>query len=110
MTCLWLASVALVGGCGTSTGFKEVDELPQEALQPAPYRVQTGDKLVVSVWNQAPLSGEQTVRPDGSITMPLIGDVAVAGMTPPSVSQEIARRLNGLVIDPKVSVSVASTR
>jgi polysaccharide biosynthesis/export protein len=103
------ALVTLLGGC-VSDKYTEVDQLPEQALAPMPYRIQPGDKLAVSVWNQTNLSGDQIVRPDGNITLPLAGDVAVAGLTPPACAKEIARRLNGLVLDPKVSVSVAGTR
>lgn len=103
------AIVAATVGCSTDK-YVEVDSLDDKALAPAPYRIQAGDKLVVNVWSQANLSGEHVVRPDGNITMPLVGDVAVAGLTPPSCSKEVARRLNGLVLEPKVSVSVAGTR
>lgn len=106
---LCCAAAALLVGCAHD-GYTDVDELPERALAPAAYRIQNGDQLIVTVWNQENLSGEVNVRPDGNITLPLIGDVAVAGMTPPACAKEIARRLNGLVLDPKVAVSVAQTR
>jgi polysaccharide export outer membrane protein len=72
--------------------------------------VQNGDALLVNVWGQASLSQEVTVRPDGNITLPLVGDVSAAGQTPAALGVEIGRRLNGLVLDPKVSVSVRTSR
>jgi polysaccharide biosynthesis/export protein len=103
------ALVATFAGC-VSDKYTEVDKLPEQALAPAPYRIQPGDKLAIAVWNQTNLSGDHIVRPDGNITLPLAGDVAVGGLTPPACSKEIARRMQGLVLDPKVSVSVAGTR
>ena len=72
--------------------------------------MQLGDKLVVNVWNQAPLSGEVLVRPDGNITLPLVGDVYVLGLTPPQISDEIGKKLGGLVVDPHVAVSLANMK
>ncbi|HEY4221947.1 MAG TPA: polysaccharide biosynthesis/export family protein [Myxococcota bacterium] len=87
-----------------------VDDLPASALKPSPYKVQLGDKLAINVWNQAPLSGEVIVRPDGNITLPLVGDIYVLGMTPPQVADEVGKHLTGLVVDPHVAVSLANLR
>ena len=106
-----LVVVAAVGaGCANEKNFVWVNDLPPRALGPSPYRVQIGDTLMVNVWGQASLSQEVVVRPDGNLTLPLIGDVVAAGQTPPSLGQEIGRRLTGLVLDPKVSVSVKTSR
>ena len=108
-----LVSIAVValGLCACAEGpYVWVDDLPASALKPALYKVQSGDKLVINVWNQAPLSGEVVVRPDGNLTLPLVGDIFVLGMTPPQVSEEITKKLSGLVVDPHVAVSLASVR
>lgn len=97
-------------GCATDGSFVWVDELPSGALKPAEYQVAPGDRLVVNVWNQPPLSGEVLVRPDGSITLPLVGDVQVAGSTPKQAGEAVARKLSGLVVEPHVAVSLSGTR
>ena len=51
------------------------------------YIIGDGDALVVSVWNEPELSGDVTVRPDGKITLPAIGDVLATGMTPSSIGR-----------------------
>lgn len=96
--------------CVSDGPFVWVDDLSPGALKPPPYRVMPGDRLVVNVWNQPPLSGEVLVRPDGNITLPLVGDIYVLGLAPPSISDEVAKKLNGLVVDPHVSVALANTR
>ena len=96
--------------CETTRNYVWVNDLPSKALVPSPYRVQVGDALVVNVWGQASLSQEVVVRPDGSITLPLIGDVRASGQAPNALAQDIGRRLTGMVIDPKVSVSVKTSR
>lgn len=97
-------------GCATEGTYVWVDELPTGALKPADYQVTPGDRLVVNVWNQPPLSGEVLVRPDGNITLPLVGDVQVAASTPKQAGEAIARKLTGLVVEPHVVVSLAGTR
>lgn len=67
------------------------------------------DVLKVSVWRNPDLSAEPVVRPDGTITMPLIGDLRAAGMTPAQVRQEIERRLKAYVKDEAAIVTVAVT-
>lgn len=87
-----------------------VDDLSASDLKPSTYKVRIGDKLVVNVWNQPPLSGEVLVRPDGNMTLPLVGDIPVQGLTPPQVGDEVSKKLVGLVVDPHVVVSLGTTR
>jgi polysaccharide biosynthesis/export protein len=109
MRALALFFVLLSAACAEGP-FVWVDDVPANVLKPQPYKVQTGDKLVVNVWSQAPLSGEVVVRPDGNLTLPLVGDIFVLGMTPPQIGEEVTKRLNGLVVDPHVAVSLAAVR
>lgn len=106
------ALAALTSACASfgDGPYVWVDELSANELKPPPYKLQAGDRLIVNVWNQQPLSGEVLVRPDGNITMPLVGDVFVYNLTPPQASQEIAKRLNGMVVDPNVAVALTSNR
>lgn len=99
----------MISGCVHTGNVVWIDELPQDALVPQAYRIQNNDQLSVLVWNQPKLSVEEArVRSDGNVTMPLIGDVAVAGMTPVGAATQIERRLDGLVVDPKVTVTMRS--
>jgi polysaccharide export outer membrane protein len=101
---------ALLAACVSDGPYIWVDELGANQLKPPAYKIQLGDRLVVNVWNQAPLSGEVLVRPDGNVTLPLVGDIYVLGMTPPLAADEIGKKLAGLVVDPHVAVSLAGTR
>jgi polysaccharide biosynthesis/export protein len=79
-----------------------------EAQRLDAYRVGEGDVLRISVWGNAQLTGNATVRPDGQITLQLIGDVQAAGRTPTEVQQDISRRLvRFLKGEPNVTVTVA---
>ena len=67
------------------------------------------DALKITVWKNPELSGEARIRPDGTITMPLIGDIHAAGRTPSSLKSEITKRLQSYVRDESAIVSVAVT-
>jgi len=88
-----LAVVAtLLVGCGSTTaGF---DYTPEAAAPAdAAYSIGAGDVLQVNVWQNADLTTRVTVRPDGFITMPLIGDIRAEGLRPTQLQEEITRRL-----------------
>ena len=104
------AAAFVLGGCSHALPFVWVDELPPAALVPDPYRIAAGDSLSILVWNQSKLSGDVRVRTDGQVTLPLIGDVAVGGLTPAGAASQIQHRLDGLVVDPKVTVSIRESQ
>lgn len=74
------------------------------------FHIAAGDQLKVDVWKQHSLSGEMKVRSDGFITLPLIGDVHVAGLTPEAAASAISGKLSSVVLQPKVVVSVVSAQ
>jgi polysaccharide export outer membrane protein len=70
------------------------------------YRIGRGDKLRVDVYKEADLSNALQVRPDGRITLPLIGDLAAAGQTPMQLQQHVTELLKAYVANPVVTVMV----
>jgi len=58
------------------------------------YVIGPEDVLEISVWKNADLSKTLTVRPDGKISLPLIGDIQAAGLTPEELRDNIVNRLN----------------
>ncbi|ABB32259.1 polysaccharide export protein, PEP-CTERM sytem-associated [Geobacter metallireducens RCH3] len=70
------------------------------------YVVGDGDSLMISVWGEKELSGTVTVRPDGKITLPAIGDVIASGFTPTKLSEDLAEKLAKVVNKPIVTVTV----
>jgi polysaccharide biosynthesis/export protein len=70
------------------------------------YVIGPSDMLTVTVWKEPTLSGNILVRPDGMITMSLIGDVQAAGLTPLQLADQIAVKLKKFIQDPNVSVVV----
>ncbi len=71
------------------------------------YVIGGNDELTIAVWQQPALSGTFLVRPDGKITLPLLGDVQATGLTPLRLAAQITTGLKTYVQDPVVSVVVA---
>ena len=72
------------------------------------YRLNPGDVVMVSGWQEDSLKQEATVLPDGSITFPLAGRIDVAGLDVASVEKQVASKLEKFLPDPNVSVVVKS--
>lgn len=68
------------------------------------YVIGASDVLSVTVWKQKDLSGTLLVRPDGMVSMPLLGDVHAAGLTPLQLGDRIQKKLRKFIQDPEVSV------
>lgn len=71
------------------------------------YVIGASDILVITVWKEPTLSGTILVRPDGMISLALLGDVQAAGMTPLQLSNQIATKLKKYIQDPNVSVVIS---
>lgn len=101
---MFMVLVTIVGAFGCA-------RLPNEILEEAnksskDFLIGPEDVLDVVVWRNQDLSRTVVVRPDGMITMPLIGDVPASGFTANQVAARIADRLKEYKQDPAVSVSV----
>ena len=68
------------------------------------YYIGPEDVLEVSVWRNRDLSKTVTVRPDGRISLPLIGDVKASGQTPSELTAQITSRFAEFMEGPAVSV------
>jgi polysaccharide export outer membrane protein len=102
---LFLVALLVVVGCGSASHKynykKEFDPRQHE------YVIGSGDSLTINVWQNADLSTGALVRPDGTITMPLVGDIKVAGRTPSQVRDEITKRISQYVKAEAAIVTVA---
>jgi polysaccharide export outer membrane protein len=81
---------------------------PAAAAPADSYIIGASDMLAVTVWKETSMSGSDLVRPDGMISLPLLGDVKAAGLTPLELSSQIAARLKKYIQDPNVSVVVVA--
>lgn len=99
-----IALSALLSGCASPGGM--VSEAPPATAPTAtaPYRIGVDDVVQVSVWRNPELSVTAPVRPDGNISVPLVGDVVAGGRSPAEVGKDIQARLATYVLDPQVTV------
>lgn len=65
------------------------------------------DALKINVWKNPELSAEAIVRPDGTISLPLVGEIPAGGRTPRELQMAIAQRLATYVKDESAAVTVA---
>jgi polysaccharide export outer membrane protein len=72
----------------------------------ARYIIGSEDTLQIQVWKEPTLSGTIPVRPDGMISLVLVGDMPAAGKTPMQLADDIAAKLKKYIQDPNVSVLV----
>ncbi len=78
-------------------------------IQPSEdYTIGPQDVLAINVWREPEISRTVPVRPDGKISLPLVGDILASGHTPVQLTREIAERLKNYLSDPEVTVIVQS--
>ncbi len=70
------------------------------------YIIGADDALQITVWREPGLSGLFPVRPDGMISLVLVGDLPASGLTPTALGADISQRLRKFVQDPSVTVQV----
>lgn len=102
LTVLCLA--ALLGACTTSDS---VPMAPPAVADTGIYKIGVGDMLTVSVWGNPDLSLSVPVRPDGYISMPLVGDIQASGSDAETLSAAITEVLSAQLRNPQVTVIVS---
>lgn len=113
----WSVALALLvaGGaaaCGSNLPYVWVGEVPVERLGgPVEDRIGVDDLIAIRVYAQEPMSARGHVRPDGTLSMPLLGEVPVAGKRPTELSRELEDQLKtrGFAVAPSVSVAIEET-
>ena len=100
MSAKWwvVLGLLLLSGCAHRTA--KVDNTDQ------PYRIGREDVLDVAVWRDADLSRTLPVRPDGFISLPMVGEVRAEGRTPNELADELREALKAYVQEPRVTVIV----
>ena|SRR5581483_8808086 len=73
------------------------------------YVLGPSDVLRITIWRNPDLSGDATIRPDGTVSLALVGDLKAAGRTPTQLRGEIVQRLATFIKDDSVIVTVAVT-
>ena len=103
LTSWFLIAVMAFGmtGCVEDQVNYKVDMVP-----PGEFLLGPEDVLIVTVWKNTDLSREVVIRPDGMISMPLIGDVPAANLTANILAKRISDRLTEYMASPIVSVQL----
>jgi polysaccharide export outer membrane protein len=96
-----LAVQVVAGGC-----LQQEVQYRGAAVPPNEFLIGPEDVLVVTVWRNQELSKEVIVRPDGKISLPLLGDITAAGLTAEALSKQVADKLVEFMSTPTVSVQV----
>lgn len=114
----WVLLLAALGACarnpsnvrsssaGTGSDSPIAEEEGETATSSEDYVLGSEDVLEVLVWKNEGLSRTVSIRPDGKISLPLIGDVPAAGSTPAQVRDSIKERMREYKETPEVSVIV----
>ncbi|NWN91390.1 sugar ABC transporter substrate-binding protein [Marinobacter adhaerens] len=102
VACITLLMVAC-SGLPSSAQMPPVSELESE-----PYEIGVGDTIAIHVWRNPELGQSIVVRPDGFISMPLMGDVKAEGKEPEQLASEISDTLGEFIRTPEVTVMVTS--
>jgi polysaccharide export outer membrane protein len=75
-------------------------------LVPSTYKIGAGDVLHITVWEEPQLTETAVVRPDGKVSMPLVTELTVGGLTPEAAQQALTERLIKFIHEPRVTVTV----
>lgn len=110
-----LVFVALFLTSCAGTNYEVIDSaeeitVPKSSTLIEEYKIGADDTVQVSVWRNPELSINVPVRPDGKISVPLIGDVQAGGLTPTEVAANIKKKLGIYVKDPNVAVIVTQLK
>jgi len=103
-----LVGCALLLGCAARYG--DASALYAEAARndprTHPYVIGASDVVRITVWKDPNLSADAIVRPDGTITLPLVGEVAAAGRTAVELQAKVGERLSAFAKDAVVTVAI----
>jgi polysaccharide export outer membrane protein len=125
--CVLLAFCMVIGpGFSEALGFQDVEiarllvpegqNASAQANVPSPkpadegYLIGPSDILAISVWKDAELTRTIPVRPDGKISLPLVGELEVSGLTASAVQNILIRKLKEYISDPQVTVIVQEVK
>lgn len=92
---LALALAVLLAACGPSLPTYDYAQEPDPRSQE--WVLGVGDAITINVWENPGLTTEATIRPDGNVTMPLVGDLRAVGETPTSLKAKIKDKLADFV-------------
>lgn len=101
---LILATFMLIG----CSGSKLEKGIPEQSFNVPEYKIGPGDTLYINVWQNPDLSLSVPVRPDGRISVPLVGDADAVGLTAEKLAAQLSEQLSKFIRSPEVTVIVTS--
>jgi polysaccharide export outer membrane protein len=99
----------LLAGCASS-GNVTSGAPPAPTTLADDYQIGVDDMVQVSVWRNPELGITAPVRPDGKISVPLVGDIVAGGRTPDAVAKDVQQKLSTYVLEPQVTVILTELR
>lgn len=99
-------AVVLLNACSTPNNVSTAP--PTNAPINQSFSLGTGDSIEINVWENPELSTRATVRPDGKISMPLVGEITASGKTPEQLDTELTEAISKFIKNPVVSIMVLS--
>jgi polysaccharide biosynthesis/export protein len=111
----WIISLCvallLAGSCATKelrvSEYRVSPDAPNPAKPPEEfYLIGAGDVIGINVWKEPSLSGSAKVRPDGYITLPLINELQVAGLTTSQLRKLLEEKYKEFTTDPFVTIRI----
>ncbi len=80
------------------------------SVDPNKFDLGAEDVIFIRVWREPDLTGTHVIRPDGKITLPLVGELAAAGQTPAALQKSLAESFSKFINNPQVTVQVQAVR
>ena len=95
---------------GASADSKGASSGSVQIVPPSDFVIGESDVLNINVWKEPEISQSVVVRPDGKISLPLIGEVLVSGLTPVQAQNLLTSKLQSILTNPQVTVTVTEIR
>jgi len=100
-------ALLILAGCGAAPVVYDYSREPDP--RKSEYVIGVSDHLAIKVWKNGDLSTDAIVRPDGTITLPLLGDLRAAGRTPTELKEQVQKLLANYIRDESAVVTIAVT-
>ncbi len=101
--------LAFLGACAGSRQTLSAPPVTMPALEKTGYRIAPGDNLIIKLYYHPELNTEAWVRPDGFISLELVGEIHVAGQTPAEIDSVLETEYGHKLVNPEVAVMVKNS-